>query len=226
MRKKTKQLITTCLIVAALTGTGTVSARADYYGIPDKVTLAQSKRSVAQGKKFEVKARTSPYEAEDDYICWEIVSGKASIKFEDSDRTGDDMDFIAVKPGTATIRCYIYGKDKDRYGDTIKVTVTSAKKDYSLKKSGSSVTYEEVWDDFDLEVKKGRSIKENQLTWKISNPDIVEFANWKKTGHEVEFFAKKCGTTKITCNYTNSKGDTKSVVYTVKVVADDDEYDD
>ena len=110
-----------------------------------------------------------------------------------------------------------------RYGDTIKVSVTEAKKDYPLRKSGASVKYEEVWDDFDLEVKKGDSIKENQLKWKISNPDIVDFANWKKTGHEVDFYAKKCGTTKITCSYTNSKGEKKSVVYTVKVVADDDD---
>ena len=65
-------------------------------------------------------------------------------------RTGDDMDFVAVKPGTAKIRCYVYGKNKNRYGDTIKVSVTEAKKDYSLRKSGS-VKYEKVWDDFDLE---------------------------------------------------------------------------
>ncbi len=38
-----------------------------------------------------------------------------------------------------------------RYGDTIKVSVTEAKKDYSLRKSGASVKYEKVWDDFDLE---------------------------------------------------------------------------
>ena len=96
MKRRTKQFVTACLIVAAVTGTGAVSARADYHGIPDKVTLAQSKRSVAQGKKFEVKAQTSPYDAEDDYICWEIVSGKSYVRFEDSDRTGDDMDFVAV----------------------------------------------------------------------------------------------------------------------------------
>ncbi len=166
MKRRTKQFVTACLIVAAVTGTGAVSARADYHGIPDKVTLAQSQRSVTQGKKFEVKAQTSPYDAEDDYICWEIVSGNSYVQFEDSDRTGDDMDFVAVKPGTAKIRCYVYGKNKERYGDTIKVSVTEAKKDYSLR---------------------------------------------------------KCGTTKITCSYTNSKGEKKSVVYTVNVVAADDD---
>ena len=54
------------------------------------------------------------------------------------------MDFVAVKPGTAKIRCYVYGKNKDRYWDTIKVSVTEAKKDYSRRKSGASVKYEKV----------------------------------------------------------------------------------
>jgi len=223
MKRRIKQFAVVCFVAAAISGIGNVFVHADYNGVPDKVTINGSKRSVVQGKKFEVKVQTSPYSAEDDYICWEIVSGKSYVRFEDYDRTGDDMDFIAVKPGTAIIRCYVYGKNKKRYGDTIKVTVTAAKKDYSLKKVGKSVKYEEVNDDFDLEVRKGHSIKESELKWKISNSGIVNFAEMKKTGHEVEFYAKKYGTTKVTCSYTNSKGDKKSVVYTVKVV---DDYDD
>ena len=210
-----------CVLLQLLAGIGNVFVHADYNGVPDKVTINGSKRSVVQGKKFEVKVQTSPYSAEDDYICWEIVSGKSYVRFEDYDRTGDDMDFIAVKPGTAIIRCYVYGKNKKRYGDTIKVTVTAAKKDYSLKKVGKSVKYEDVNDDFELEVRKGHSIKESELKWKISNSGIVNFAE-NRVG-EVEFYAKRCGTTKVTCSYTNSKGDKKSVVYTVKVV---DDYDD
>ncbi len=38
----------------------------------------------------------------------------------------------------------------------------------------------------------------------------------------MDFVAVKPGTAKITCSYTNSKDEKKSVVYTVKVVADDD----
>lgn len=68
-----------------------------------------------------------------------------------------------------------------RYGDTIKVSVTEAKKDYSLRKSGASVKYEKVWDDFDLEEQQ-------------RSPAAILIPRMKK----------------------------KSVVYTVKVVADDD----
>ena len=221
MMKKTKQFVTTFLIAATIVGTGAIPAYAD--AIPNKVSLPQSQRSVAQGKKFELKARTTPYDAEDDYICWEIVSGEDYVMFEDYDQTGDDMDFIAVKPGTATIRCYVYGKKKTTSGDTITITVTKSKSDYSLKRGDAPVKYEDVWDDFDLEVKAGRSIKNSELKWEIKDPSILSFATGIKTGREVEFYAKKIGKTTVTCSYTNSKGEKKSVTYTVKVVAD---YDD
>ena len=220
MMKKTKQFVTTLLIAATIVGTGAVPVHAD--AIPSKVSLAQSSKTVAQGKKFELKARTTPYDAEDDYICWEIVSGEDYVMFEDYDQTGDDMDFIAVRPGTATIRCYVYGKNKTTSGDTITITVTRAKSDYSLKRADAPVKYEEVWDDFDLEVKAGRSIKNSDLKWEISDSSILSFATRIKTGREVEFYAKKIGTTKVTCSYTNGKGEKKTVTYTVNVVADDD----
>ena len=220
MMQKAKQFVTTLLIAATIIGAGAVPAHAD--AIPSKVSLAQSSKTVAQGKKFELKAQTTPYDAEDDYICWEIVSGEDYVMFEDYDQTGDDMDFIAVKPGTATIRCYVYGKNKTTSGDTITITVTKSKNDYSLKRADAPVKYEEVWDDFDLEVKAGRSIKNSELKWEIKDSRILSFATGIKTGREVEFYAKKTGTTKVTCSYTNGKGEKKTVTYTVNVVADDD----
>lgn len=113
MKRRIKQFAVVCFVAAAISGTGNVFVHADYNGVPDKVTINESKRSVVQGKKFEVKVQTSPYSAEDDYIYWEIVSGKSYVRFEDYDRTGDDMDFIAVKPGTAIIHVVMYmGKTK------------------------------------------------------------------------------------------------------------------
>ena len=63
-----------------------------------------------------------------------LFQGKKYVKFEDRDRTGDEMDFIAVKPGKAKIRCYVQGKSKKKYGDTITVTVTKKKSDYSWQR--------------------------------------------------------------------------------------------
>mgnify|MGYP001149685418 FL=1 len=135
MKRAAKQVLIVLLVVMAVIGTGNISAQADYNWKPKKVSIAQSAKKVSQGKEFEIRAKVTPIDAEDDYIRWEIISGKKYVKFEDRDRTGDEMDFIAVKPGKAKIRCYVYGKNKDRYGDTIKVSVTEAKKDYSLRKS-------------------------------------------------------------------------------------------
>ena len=140
------------------------------------------------------------------------------------------MEFISLKPGKAKIRCYVAGKDKTKYGDTITVNVTKNKGNYTLSKSGSSVKYEEAGDDFDLEVRKGSSIRASQLKWKISDKSILSFAGVRKTGTEVEFYAKKEGTAKVTCICTGGKAKGKKVVYTVKVVGTDyddyDEYDD
>lgn len=137
------------------------------------------------------------------------------------------MDFIAVKPGKAKIRCYVQGKSKKKYGDTITVTVTKKKSDYSLAKVGESVKYVEAWDDFDLEVKKGSSIKNSQLKWEISDTSIVSFAERKTTGTDVEFYAEKTGTVRVTCTCTSGKAKGKKVVYTVNVIADDDDdYED
>ena len=104
--------------------------------------------------------------------------------------------------------------------------MTKKKSDYSLAKVGESVKYVEAWDDFDLEVKKGSSIKNSQLKWEISDTSIVSFAERKITGTDVEFYAEKTGTVQVTCTCISGKAKGKKVVYTVNVIADDDDYDD
>ena len=116
MKRAAKQGLIVLLVVMAVIGTGNISAQADYNWKPKKVSIAQSAKKVSQGKEFEIRAKVTPIDAEDDYIRWEIISGKKYVKFEDRDRTGDEMDFIAVKPGKAKIRCYVQGKSKKKYG--------------------------------------------------------------------------------------------------------------
>ena len=188
MKRAAKQVLIVLLVVMAVIGTGNISAQADYNWKPKKVSIAQSAKKVSQERSLKSE---QSIDAEDDYIRWEIISGKKYVKFEDRDRTGDEMDFIAVKPGKAKIRCYVQGKSKKKYGDTITVTVTKKKSDYSLAKVGESVKYVEAWDDFDLEVKKGSSIKNSQLKWEISDTSIVSFAERKTTGTDVEFYAER-----------------------------------
>ena len=225
MKKIKRFLLPLMAAVLAMTSITGMTVRADG-GKPRKLSIPKSTMKVMQGKEFKIKAKMTPRKSDDDYLRWQIVSGKKYVKFEDRDRDGDDMEFIAVKPGKAKIRCYVVGKNKKKYGDVITVTVKKRKADYSLKKVGSSTKYEEVYDDFDLEVKKGHSIKNSQLKWSIEDTSIVGFNSRRTTGDDVEFRAKKTGTTKITCTCTNNKAKTKQITYTIQVVPDDDFYDD
>lgn len=191
MKRAAKQALIVLLVVMAVIGTGNISAQADYNWKPKKVSIAQSAKKVSQGKEFEIRAKVTPIDAEDDYIRWEIISGKKYVKFEDRDRTGDEMDFIAVKPGKAKIRCYVQGKSKKKYGDTITVTVTKKKSDYSLAKVGESVKYVEAWDDFDLEVKKGSSIKNSQLNGRSVIQVLSRLQKEKQPERTLSFMRKR-----------------------------------
>ena len=83
MKRAAKQVLIVLLVVMAVIGTGNISAQADYNWKPKKVSIAQSAKKVSQGKEFEIRAKVTPIDAEDDYIRWEIISGKKYVKFED-----------------------------------------------------------------------------------------------------------------------------------------------
>lgn len=94
---------------------------------PDRVTIAKASMTVAPGKEFEIKATMSPRNAEDEYLRWEILSGKDVIRFDDDDRNDDEIEFKALKEGSASVRCYVKGRDKTKYGDTIKISIQKKK---------------------------------------------------------------------------------------------------
>lgn len=209
----------TAVIIAAASITALPAQARD--AMPTKVTISKSSMKVSLGSEFEIRANVKPLYAEDDYIRWQIVSGKSCVKFTDYDHDGDEVDLKAVKAGTAVVRCYVAGKDKTKYGDTIKIKVKGGSKNYYLAETGSLTKHEEVRDDFDLEVRKGSKIKNSQLKWSIADTSIVDFV-YGNTGKHVEFYAKKVGTTKITCKCTNANAKPKKITYTVKVTYDYD----
>lgn len=228
--KKIKHLfIVFMVVVFASTGFGSITANAyDDDVRPTKVRIKSSYR-IMQGKYFKLRAKMYPRYADDDDVRWEIISGKKYVRFADDDRSDDSMEFKAVRPGKAKVRCYVRGKNKKKYGDIVTVTVKKRKPSYTLSRVGRSTKVIEVGDDFDLQVKKGHSLSDRQLKWKISNSSIVRFDSRRRTGNDIEFQAIRPGTTKITCYTSNSKAKTKKVTYTIKVVRDnydDDYYDD
>lgn len=188
---------------------------------PTGVSAAGSKsKTIGVGENIELHVNAKPYNADDDYLRWKIVSGSNYVRFEDNDRDGEDIDIIGVKAGTAKVQCYLSNKPSKKVNFTINVKKSSTK---TIAAKDSTNVYEERWDDFDLEVKNYSSV--DNLKWTIADTSIVRFDYYggdKKTltgTREPDFFAEKIGTTTVTCK---DLGTGKSVKFTVHVVRDDD----
>lgn len=176
---------------------------------PRNITrVGKSTITVTAGQELELKVRTTPDDADEDYLRWKIVSGSKYVRFDDDDRTDDELELKALKKGTAKVRCSIAGTSK-RITYTIKVKAASKK----ISASGSTKKTVEVGDYFKLKVKKYSGLKNKYLKWSVKNSKIVGFESSKK-GSTVELYAKKAGSTTVTCK--NSKTNQK-ITFTVKV---------
>lgn len=191
---------------------------------PKKIArVGKATVTVNAGQEFELKVKMTPKNAEDDFLRWKIVKGSNVVRFDDDDRTDDEIELKALKAGTAKIRCQIKGTSK-KVDFTIKVKkVQAAEKKISAK--GSLKKTVEVGDDFDLEVKKYSGLKNKHLKWTIKDTKILRFDEGDNKGKEVELKARKTGKTTVTCTNTQTK---QKITFTITVVPDydDDRYDD
>lgn len=207
-------LLTAIMTISSFTA---VPVLADDDVKPRKVKIVQSKKTVYRGTSFEVKARTTPRDADDDYLRWSIVGKKGIIKFDDDDRNDDEAEFKALKVGTTKVRCRIAGTK--RYSD---ITITVKKPVYKFSRIGRASRRVEAGDDFELKVKKSGGTKDNHLKWYIKNTRIVRFDDDDRTDDEIELEARRPGKTTVTCKNLKTK---KTITYTITVVPDRD-YDD
>lgn len=223
MRKKQYHVLKIMVVVVfmlVLTAVSFTTVRADSDDVrPRKVKLKNL--TVNKGSKFELRARLSPANADDDYLVWSIVKGKKVIRFVDSeDRYGeDDVEFRALKKGTAKVCCRIRGTKKKAYA-TIKVKEAKKTKG-TIKPVGRQNRTVEAGEEFELKVKKS-GVKDRYLKWTISDKKIVCFDDDDRYGDDMEFKAKRKGTVTITCTNTLTK---KKVSYKIKVVKYEDEDD-
>ncbi len=215
-----------CVLLTWMLGLLPVAAAAP--GVPTEVTIVNGqnksigKKTVAKGERFELKARVNPG-AEDDYLEWKIISGKNVVKFVDYEKYGDEAELKAVKTGTAKVQVFVNGAAGKKVKDTITIKVKKASASAGkITAKGGKTKHEEAGEDFDLEVKKSSSlIPDSQLQWSIADKSVADFAYGRKTGREVEFYAKKAGTTKITCKYVVNGKTKSSVTFTINVTWDD-----
>lgn len=198
MKKKVSILLSFVLVLTLVFSS---VIYADYDPKPTNITkLSATKKTVKVGKKFELRAFTSPYDCEDDYLVWE-TSNKKVVAFEDYDRTGDEMDFVAKKAGTATITCKISGTNIKK---TCKITVkSSGKAKITVEDKHMDIDVGE-WEDIGAKLVGGK-YKNRKLTYKVANKKVVKVKKGRVYG-------KKAGHTKITIRAKANKK-IKKVVY-------------
>lgn len=79
---------------------------------------------------------------------------------------------------------------------------------------GSSTKSVSKGSEFDLEVRKGTKVRENDIKWTIGNTSVVKFDDDDRYDDEIELKAVGTGTTKVTANNLLTGG---KIAYTVTV---------
>ncbi|MCD8010580.1 MAG: hypothetical protein LUF34_07320 [Lachnospiraceae bacterium] len=179
---------------------------------PTKLSATSKSITTYVGTEFDLKVKMTPTNANDNYLTWSVISGKSYVKIIDDDVNDDDIELKAVKAGTAKVRCRVRGT-------SIKCTFTIKVKAATNKITAKSATTQsvEVGDEFELEVNKYSGLKDRYLKWSIADTSIVRFEDSdEKTGDDVEFVAKKAGTTTITCKNTKTSQKIKFTVTVTK----------
>lgn len=212
MKRMKKRILQLGVSLLMLAGLFVIPVQAKENGVrPQNVQIASIKKTIRKGDSFELKAKMTPYNADDNYLEWSIVKGKKVVRFADDDRYDDEVEFRALKAGTAKISCRIRGTD-------IKSTITVQVKKAAggkITRVGAKERTISVNREFELKVKKARGVNENNLKWSIQNKSIVKFDDDDIYDDEMEFRAWKTGTTTIKCTNTVTK---KSVTFTVHVI--------
>ncbi len=172
--------------------------------------VGSKSRSVKAGQEFELKVRTSS-NIDDDDLKWTIVSGKKVVRFDDDDIYDDEMELVALKAGTAKVRCTIRGTKKSV---TFKITVKKAAAS-TITRVGPEERVIYLGQEFELEVYR-RNVHESYLRWKIADQSIVTFEDgYADHDDEIDLIAVGVGTTTVTCTNTLTG---KSVSFTIRVV--------
>lgn len=168
-----------------------------------------SSKSYSAGNKFELEVNKGS-KVKDSNLWWS-VGNSSIVKIVDNDRSDDDINLKAVKAGKTKVTCL-----NKLTGGKVVYTITVKKATKYISRSGSASRTVNKGAEFDLRVKLGGLINANDVKWTISNTSIVGYDDDDRYDNDMEFYAKKAGTTKITAKNLLTGG---KVVYTIKVKA-------
>lgn len=204
MRRKLSIILAGIMLAGCLTA---IPVMADNDPKPTDIKrLSHTSKTVKIGKEFELRAYTGMRDYDDDYLEWSVSNPKV-VRFEDDDRTGDDMEFEARKAGTAYITCRITGTEIEK---TCRVEVINGKARIVVEDRNMDVDKGE-WEDIEAKLVGGR-YKNRKLTYKVSNKRVIRVKRGRVYG-------KKVGRAKITIRAKADKK-IKKIVY-VRVERDD-----
>lgn len=212
---KRNPFLTLSVLTAVLASVFTLQAGAKVIK-PESISAIGTKAvTMTVGDERDLKVSMSPVRAEDDYLDWEIVSGSKVVAFTDYDRNDDEVEIRALKAGTAKVRCFIDISGKKNKEVIFTVTVKKTSNKSAITRVGEAKRTVYVGDDFELKVKKSSGLKDRYLEWTIKDEKILRFEDYDETtGDDVDFLAKKDGTTTVTCTNTLTN---KKVSFTVTV---------
>lgn len=178
--------------------------------------VGNASRTIAPNKEFELRVKKGDA-LKGSQIKWTIGNTNI-VRFDDEERYGVDIDLEARKAGTTKVTANnLATGGKIVYTITVKSSLGA----YNIAQVGKATKYVETYDDIDLEVKKGASLRNDQIEWSIADTSLLSFEYGDNIGREVELNSKgKTGTTKVTAHNLHTGG---KIVYTVKVTYD---YDD
>jgi len=164
-------------------------------------------KTVYVGKTFDLEVEKG-YKLKDNDLYWSVGNSKV-VKIVDRDRSDDEIDLKAVGKGKTKVYC----KNKVT-GNSLYYVVTVKKASKGISRVGDSTRSYKKGTEFELKVKLGGAISENKVKWTIGNTSIVGYDDDDRYDNEMEFYAKKAGTTKISAKNLLTGN---SITYTVKV---------
>ena len=208
-----KLLVYITVAAVALSGVMMMPVEADAaLGAKKIAKVGDLAKTVRTGNEFELEVKKGS-KVKDSNLWWSI--GNTSIvKFDDSDRSDDEIELRAVKAGKTKVYC----KNK-LTGGKIVYTITVKKPTKTISRIGNATRTYNKGTEFELGVKLGGAINQNKVKWTIGNTAIVGYDDDDRYDNDMEFYAKKAGTTKITAKNLLTGG---KIVYTIKVKAPND----
>lgn len=193
MKKRMRHLLAVALSAVTVAGSLAVLPAEAAVGSNKIARVGNKNRTVYVGNEFDLEVREGS-KVKDKHMKWSV--GNSSILgFEDGDRYGDDVELIAKKKGTTTVKC--------------KNLLTGGSVSYKITVKAPSSTISRVGDknrsvnegkEFELRVKKNGTFADSNIKWEVADTSVVRFDDEERYGDDVELRGVAAGKTTVSAH--------------------------